>query len=90
MTAQLADCLRAYRAAWVLPDQASMPSPFRVVRKVDAVTDPFAYVRLLGDRAAVDTMAPQLDHIVIDRTAQVRDDAKAVRLLGDHVPILAT
>jgi hypothetical protein len=50
MSAPLADCLRAHRVAWVLPDQAWMPSALSVVRKVDAVTGPVAYVRLLGDR----------------------------------------
>jgi uncharacterized protein YecE (DUF72 family) len=89
MTSQLADCLRAHRVAWVLPDQAWMPSPLSVVRKVDAVTGPFGYVRLLGDRAAVDALTPKLDHTVIDRTAQVRDDAEAIRLLGERVPVLA-
>ena len=85
----LADCLRRRGAVWVLPDQAWMPSPLAVVRKVDAVTGPFAYVRLLGDRAAVDALTPKLDQIVIDRTAQVRDDAEAIRLLGERVPVLA-
>jgi uncharacterized protein YecE (DUF72 family) len=88
MTAQLADCLRAHRAAWVLPDQAWMPSPLSVVRKVDAVTGPIAYVRLLGDRAAVDALTPKLDHTVIDRTDQIRADAEAVRLLSERVPVL--
>ena len=77
------------RAAWVLPDQAWMPSPLAVARKVDAVTGPFAYVRLLGDRAAVDALTPKLDHIVIDQASQVQEDAEAIRLLGERVPVLA-
>jgi uncharacterized protein YecE (DUF72 family) len=89
MTTQLADCLRARRVAWVLPDQAWMPSPLSVVRTVDAVTGPFAYVRLLGDRAAVDALTPTLDHIVLDRTSQVHDAAAAIRLLSERVPVLA-
>lgn len=88
MTARLADCLRARRVAWVLVDQAWMPSPLSVLRKEDAVTGPFAYVRLLGDRAVVDALTPTLDHVVIDRTAQLREDAEAIRLLGERVPVL--
>jgi uncharacterized protein YecE (DUF72 family) len=88
MTTELGDSLRAHQAAWVLPDQAWMPSPLSIVRKVDAVTGPFAYVRLLGDRAAVDALSPQLDHTVIDRTDQIRTDAEAVRLLSERVPDL--
>jgi hypothetical protein len=56
-----------------------MPSPLSVVQRLDAVTGPFAYVRLLGDREAVDAPTPTLDHIVIDRSGQVADDAQAIR-----------
>jgi hypothetical protein len=42
VNADLTALLRAYRAAWVIPDQAWMPPPFSVVSKVDAVTGPFA------------------------------------------------
>jgi hypothetical protein len=45
----------------------ALPSPLSVVQRPDAVTGPFAYVRLLGDREAVDALTPTLDHVVIDR-----------------------
>src|SRR6478672_10334025 len=64
-------CLRRYKAVWALPDQAWMPSPLSVVQRLDAVTGPFAYVRLLGDREAVDALTKTLDHVVIDRGGQV-------------------
>src|SRR5207249_5382198 len=89
MTPALADCLRRHNAAWVLPDQAWMPSPLSVAQQLDAVTGPFAYVRLLGDRAAVDALTPTLDHIVIDRGDQVREDAEAIKLLSQRVPVVA-
>jgi hypothetical protein len=73
----------------VLPDQAWMPSPLSVTRKVDAVTGAFACVRLLGDRAAVEALTPTLDPSVIDRSAQIREDAEGIRLLGERVPVLA-
>jgi uncharacterized protein YecE (DUF72 family) len=89
MTPALGDCLRRHSAVWVLPDQAWMPSPLSVVRRLDAVTGPFAYVRLLGDREAVDALTPTLDHIVIDRGAQVAEDAEAIKLLAKRVPVVA-
>lgn len=89
MTADLADSLRSHRAAWVLPDQAWMPAPLSVVEKLDAVTGPFAYVRLLGDRAEVDNRTSTLNRIVIDRAAQVEADATAIRRLSTRVPVLA-
>jgi hypothetical protein len=67
MTPALGDCLRRHNAVWALPDQAWMSSPLSVVQRLDAVTGPFAYVRLLGDHEAVDALTPTLDHIVIDR-----------------------
>jgi len=84
MTAALGDCLRRHNAVWVLPDQAWMPSPLSVVERLDAVTGPFAYIRLLGDRAAVDALTPTLDHIVIDRTGQVAEDARTGRRVREQ------
>jgi hypothetical protein len=66
-----------------------MPSLLSVVRQLDAVTGPFAYVRLLGDREAVDALTPKPDHIVIDRADQVADDAEAIKLLARRVPVVA-
>jgi hypothetical protein len=73
----------------VLPDQAWMPSPLSLVRQLDVVTGPFAYVRLLGDREAADALTPTLDHVVIDRAEQVAEDAEAIRWLRGRVPVLA-
>jgi uncharacterized protein YecE (DUF72 family) len=89
MVPALADCLRRHNAVWVLPDQVWMPSPLSLVRALDVVTGPFAYVRLLGDREAVDALTPTLDHVVIDRGAQVAEDAEAIRGLRGRVPVLA-
>lgn len=86
MTPALGDCLRAHGAVWVLPDQAWMPSPLSVVQRLDAVTGPFAYVRLLGDRAEVDQRTAKLTHTVVDRSAEVRADAQAIYLLSRQVP----
>jgi hypothetical protein len=46
-------------------------------------------VGLLGDREAVDALTPTLDHIVVDRGEQVRDDAEAIALLSKRVPVVA-
>jgi uncharacterized protein YecE (DUF72 family) len=86
--AALADCLRAHRAIWVLADQAWMPPPLDVVQSLDVVTGSFAYIRLLGDRAEVDARTTTLDHIVIDRSEQVRGAAEAIRLLAGRVPVV--
>ena len=91
MTPALADCLRRHSAVWVLPDQAWMPSPLSLVQRadLDVVTGPFAYVRLLGDREAVDALTKTLDHIVIDRGPEVGMDARAIQVLRQRVPVVA-
>jgi uncharacterized protein YecE (DUF72 family) len=89
MAEALGDCLRRHNAVWVLPDQVWMPSPLSLVQSLDVVTGPFAYVRLLGDREAVDALTPTLDHIVIDRGNQVESDAQAIRILRQRVPVVA-
>ena len=44
---------------------------------------------LPGDRGAADALTPTLDHIVIDRGAQVAEDARAIRVLRQRVPVVA-
>jgi uncharacterized protein YecE (DUF72 family) len=66
-----------------------MPSPLSVAQRLDVVTGPFAYVRLLGEREAVDALTPTLDRIVIDRGEQIVADAVAIRLLQRRVPVVA-
>ena len=68
-----------------------MPSPLSLVQRadLDVVTGPFAYIRLLGDREAVDALTPRLDRIVIDRGPEVADDARAIQVLRQRVPVVA-
>jgi uncharacterized protein YecE (DUF72 family) len=89
MTEALGDCLRRQNAVWALPDQIWMPPPLTVVERLDAVTGPFAYVRLLGDREAVEKLTETLDHIVIDRGHEIEADAQAIRVLRQRVPVVA-
>jgi hypothetical protein len=56
---------------------------------LDAVTGPYAYIRLLGDREAVDKLTETLDHIVIDRGHEIEADAQAIRVLRQRVPVVA-
>jgi uncharacterized protein YecE (DUF72 family) len=89
MTPALGDCLRRHKVVWTLPDQVWMPSPLSLVERLDVLTGPFAYVRLLGDREAVDNLTKTLDHIVIDRGPEVEADARAIQVLRQRVPVVA-
>jgi uncharacterized protein YecE (DUF72 family) len=86
---ELATCLRKHQAVWALADQVWVPAPGELLKKLDPITGPFAYVRLLGDREAVDKLTKTLDHTVIDRNDQIRADAETIRLLSERVPVLA-
>jgi uncharacterized protein YecE (DUF72 family) len=86
---KFADCLRSHKAAWVIADQAWTPPPLKLVEKLDVITGPFGYFRLLGDRKAVDDLTSTLDHVVIDRMAQIESDAQAIRRVSERVPVMA-
>ena len=73
------DCLRVRHVTFALRDQVWTPSPLEMLEQMNVVTGPFGYVRLLGDRKGVDDLTTALDHIVIDRSWQIRADAKATR-----------
>lgn len=89
MKRPLADLLRRHRAVLVLPDQAWMPPLAEVLKSFDVVTGAFAYVRLLGDREAVDARTDTLNRLVLDRSAEVSEDAAAIKELQGRVPVLA-
>ena len=59
------------------------------LRTHTSLTGPFAYLRPLGDREPVDALTPTLDHIVIDRAGQVAEDARAIQILRQRVPVVA-
>jgi uncharacterized protein YecE (DUF72 family) len=85
---EFASFLRQHRAVWVLSDQAWMPSPLALAENFDVATGPFAYIRLLGDRQLVDSRTKTLDHVVVDRSAEIASDAKAIRSLSVRVPVV--
>lgn len=67
--APLLDLLRRHRAAFVLLDLKYMPHPADLAKEHDLVTTDFAYVRLIGDRDAVDALANErYDRIVVDQS----------------------
>jgi len=88
MVPSFVECLRGQNAVWALADQEWMPTPWYLVNKMDVITGPFAYIRLLGDRAAVDALTPTLDHIVIDRTDQIQANAQAIKKLSERVQVV--
>jgi uncharacterized protein YecE (DUF72 family) len=88
VTPDLLDCLRRHNAAYVVADHTWMPAPLDLVQKLDLVTGPFSYFRLLGDREQVDALTKTLDRLVMDRSDQIEADARAVKMLAERVPVM--
>jgi len=83
-----ADFLRRHNAAMVLVEQNWMPSPLEIMEKIDAATGPFGYVRLLGDRKAIEAITTNWNKTVVDRTEEIRAAVEAIRRLARKVPVV--
>ena len=77
--------LRRHRCAPVLVDLSYLPHPAALVRDLDLLTTDFAYVRLIGDRQAVEERTETFDRIVVDRTSRLRHWAALIRSMQERV-----
>jgi uncharacterized protein YecE (DUF72 family) len=84
---EFADVLRRHGAALTLTEQKWMPTPTQVASRFDPVTGPLAFVRLIGDREAIEKVATTWDKIVLDRSAQLAETAGVIRDLARRVPV---
>lgn len=85
----LASILRRRRAALVLVDMQRMPHADEVANRLDPVTAPFAYVRLLGERERIEAITRTWEREVIDRGPELGRWARFLgRLLERRVPTL--
>ncbi|HTR27607.1 MAG TPA: DUF72 domain-containing protein [Terriglobales bacterium] len=71
LTKRLTDLLKENNVALVLQDHSLMPSAEHVFSKVDPITADFVYIRLLGDRKAIEAKTTVWNQIVEDRTASM-------------------
>jgi uncharacterized protein YecE (DUF72 family) len=86
----LLDVLRRRRAALVLVDLAYLPHPAEVAERLDVVTADFAYLRLIGDRAAVEAKTKVFDRTVLDQGPRLARHATLIRgLLAKDVEVHA-
>lgn len=72
------DLLRAHEAAAVMIDHPYMPLPHQQLR-LGMVTADFAYVRLLGDRHAIEKKSKRWGEIVEDKSRRVEAWAEVLR-----------
>ncbi|RMF85387.1 MAG: DUF72 domain-containing protein, partial [Planctomycetota bacterium] len=81
------DLLRRRRATAALVEHAWLPPIERVIEKHDVVTGPFSYVRLIGDRQAIEQVTKTWDRVVLDRTGDLRRVARSLRRIAERVPV---
>jgi len=73
------DLLRRRGASLVLVDQAWMPHGDEVTPRFDVQTGPLCYIRLLGDRKAIEQVTTTWDEEVLDHTGPMLRWATLIR-----------
>jgi uncharacterized protein YecE (DUF72 family) len=84
---KLAEVLRDHNAALTLTEQTWMPRPARVAELIDPVTGPLGFVRLLGDREAIEKVTTTWGKTVLDRSADLAETAGVIRSMAERVPV---
>lgn len=84
---QLVEVLRDHRVALTLTDQTWMPRPAEVAQLVDPVSGPFAIVRLLGDREAIEKVTTTWEKTVLDRSLDLQATAAVIQRMAERVPV---
>ena len=78
---ELLDLLREYRVAFALIDHPWMARPCQLVQNNDVATSDFVYVRLLGDRHAIEEVSKTWDRTVVDRSRELAEWSAVVDAL---------
>src|SRR4051794_19843865 len=84
---EFAAVLRRHQGALTLTEQKGVPTPAQVAERIDPVTGPLAFVRLIGDREAIEKVATTWDKVVVDRSAELAETAGVIRTLAARVPV---
>ncbi len=85
---ELLDLLRKHKVAFALIDHPYMSRPSELVRNGDIVTSDFIYIRLLGDRYAIEDLTKTWDKTVVDRSRELMEWSEVVeRLLAKDMKV---
>lgn len=85
---ELADLLRRHHTALALTLQKWMPRPEEILSRIDAVTGPLSYFRLVGNREAVEKLTTTFNRIVIDKSAELAGCARSIDAVARRVPVV--
>lgn len=84
---KLVEVLRDHQAGLTITDQTWMPTPKQVLDLVDPVTGPISVVRLLGDRESIEKVTTTWDKVVVDRSAELAENAEVIQTIARQVPV---
>jgi uncharacterized protein YecE (DUF72 family) len=70
---ELLDLLRKHKVAFALIDHPYMSRPMELMRNGDIVTADFMYIRLLGDRYAIEQLTKTWSKTVVDRSLELTE-----------------
>jgi uncharacterized protein YecE (DUF72 family) len=79
------DLLRQSNAAFALTDQSRMPRPWELPPDLDLITADFSYIRLLGDRKAIEAQTQTWSRVIVDRDEELRQWVKLVETIRRRV-----
>ena len=85
---ELERVLRDRDAPLVLTEQKWMPRPAEVAQRVDPVTGPFGFVRLIGDREAIEKVTTTWGRTVVDKSAELAETALVIKQMARRVPVV--
>lgn len=88
LTADYFGLLRRHGVAAALVEHAWLPPIEQLMERQDVVTGPLAYVRLIGDRAGIERTTQTWDRVVVDRSADLRRVAAALRRIAERAEVL--
>jgi uncharacterized protein YecE (DUF72 family) len=78
---ELLNLLRKHKVAFALIDHPYMSRPSELMRNGDIVTSDFIYIRLLGDRYAVEDLTRTWEKTVVDRSRELMEWSEVVEQL---------
>jgi uncharacterized protein YecE (DUF72 family) len=87
LTDEYFDLLRGHRASAALVEHAWLPRIDELIAQRDVVTGPYAYLRLIGDREGIEKITKTWEKEVVDRGAELKRIAAAIRQLAARVPV---
>lgn len=80
--------LRKHSVSCALVEHAWLPPIDRLISQLDIRTGPLAYVRLIGDRHAIESVTTTWDRVVVDRAADLARVAAAINQIARDIDVV--